>query len=624
QRMGLGYLSRAADAVNTGLTQMTGATSPRLQLELLAARMLATAASVTGAAGATSATGATGAARAATAPGTGEAQASSALAPQPASAAGIRPLERGPAPVAGGLNESKQATPQAGGEVLRDPSAPGGWPTPGAAVPGQLPNTGLAGGEIRPGAKPSSGSAASHPGPLTSNASAGAGVRLPASHAPSGPAAPGSPPANPEALTAAWPKILARLRGPIAAIMRNNATLHHAETGALVFSFDTAGPLEFFRRGHSQERLAEAATDILGQTVRWVGMVGSNGNPSASPAPTRAGSPAAPAAHSPVNRGGEPSGPDSARASGAQVSAGPPQGVGWGQANASSDSRLVPGETPSTPITGRRPAGVGGPPAWQSQGGSPNSGDPQAAGTASYRASADSGVAGGGGTDGRGPGGASADKMSPGGGGTNGRGTDRASADGGGPDISGTDGRGTDGGGPDVSGTDVSGTDVMGTDRGGAGGGAKGTGASGGRVSGAPIRADGGPGASGGFPVGSSTEGRPVVSGDPLPNVQADVRPGAPSELAPASQGGSAAAVTPGRGGSPALRGGAEAWSVPGTPFGDPPPDPQTDGEPDFELPSPDDPDAEKAGLIGAPLILQELGGEVISETTNPGEHTGA
>jgi hypothetical protein len=34
--------------------------------------------------------------------------------------------------------------------------------------------------------------------------------------------------------------------------------------------------------------------------------------------------------------------------------------------------------------------------------------------------------------------------------------------------------------------------------------------------------------------------------------------------------------------------------------------------------PSPDDRDAEEAGLIGAPLILQELGGEVISETTNP------
>jgi hypothetical protein len=32
--------------------------------------------------------------------------------------------------------------------------------------------------------------------------------------------------------------------------------------------------------------------------------------------------------------------------------------------------------------------------------------------------------------------------------------------------------------------------------------------------------------------------------------------------------------------------------------------------------PSPDDQDAEDAGLIGAPLILRELGGEVISDTT--------
>ncbi len=37
---GAGALSRAADVVNTGLTEMTGATSPRLQLELICARLL--------------------------------------------------------------------------------------------------------------------------------------------------------------------------------------------------------------------------------------------------------------------------------------------------------------------------------------------------------------------------------------------------------------------------------------------------------------------------------------------------------------------------------------------------------------------------------------------------------
>ncbi|TWP33967.1 DNA polymerase III subunit gamma and tau [Leekyejoonella antrihumi] len=42
---GQGTLSRAADIVNTGLTEMTGATSPRLQLELICARVLLPAAS---------------------------------------------------------------------------------------------------------------------------------------------------------------------------------------------------------------------------------------------------------------------------------------------------------------------------------------------------------------------------------------------------------------------------------------------------------------------------------------------------------------------------------------------------------------------------------------------------
>src|SRR5690625_7744371 len=37
---GQGELSRAADLLNAGLTEMSGATSPRLQLELICARIL--------------------------------------------------------------------------------------------------------------------------------------------------------------------------------------------------------------------------------------------------------------------------------------------------------------------------------------------------------------------------------------------------------------------------------------------------------------------------------------------------------------------------------------------------------------------------------------------------------
>ncbi|MBP8881432.1 MAG: DNA polymerase III subunit gamma and tau, partial [Dermatophilaceae bacterium] len=44
-RFGPGELSRAADIVNAGITEMTGATSPRMQLELICARVLLPAAS---------------------------------------------------------------------------------------------------------------------------------------------------------------------------------------------------------------------------------------------------------------------------------------------------------------------------------------------------------------------------------------------------------------------------------------------------------------------------------------------------------------------------------------------------------------------------------------------------
>ena len=44
ERLGLAQLSRAADLVSVGLSELKGATAPRLQLELLCARLLLPAA----------------------------------------------------------------------------------------------------------------------------------------------------------------------------------------------------------------------------------------------------------------------------------------------------------------------------------------------------------------------------------------------------------------------------------------------------------------------------------------------------------------------------------------------------------------------------------------------------
>lgn len=151
---GAAELSRAADLVNTGLTEMRGATSPRLQLELICARVLLPAAfdderSVQARLdrlerGATFSTGGSGPAMGYV-PGP-EAQAHAPVPPPvtPVPPAPV-PMDGGPAPARAPAPEAVAppveqqpvgprpgAWPAAGAETGR---RPGGWPT--ASAPGQ-------------------------------------------------------------------------------------------------------------------------------------------------------------------------------------------------------------------------------------------------------------------------------------------------------------------------------------------------------------------------------------------------------------------------------------------------------------------------------------------------------
>ncbi|MFE2938778.1 DNA polymerase III subunit gamma and tau [Streptomyces sp. NPDC059255] len=216
---GAAELSRAADLVNTGLTEMRGATSPRLQLELICARVLlpaafddersvqarldrlergaAASASVAGAAfsgaGAGPAAGyvpgpgghapvpppapvedpAAAAARAAAA-----AQAAQAAAqPAPAQAAGPAPAPSAPAAPA----PAPAAEPQrpgawpgagAGAGAAETGRRPGGWPT--ASTPGQGVHQGAGAQPPAPASGPAPGT-----GPAAGGAGAGAGAASP-------------------------------------------------------------------------------------------------------------------------------------------------------------------------------------------------------------------------------------------------------------------------------------------------------------------------------------------------------------------------------------------------------------------------------------------------------------
>jgi DNA polymerase-3 subunit gamma/tau len=250
--MGMEVLSRAADVVNAGLTQMTGATSPRLQVELLVPRMLVAAHGVRR-------------------PSPGAAPAG----PMPAGPQASRsPVAIGPdtwTPDDGVRTQPVAVTQSRTLAEPGPPSEPGGPAEPAASTHHASP--------------PQHGAPAGPAAPLRPAVPA-RGARTAAASAEIGL----------DAAAAAWSKVLSRLRGPIASIMRNTATGVQVDGSMWTFGFDGPGPLEFFRRPHSQERLTEAAAAVLGIQPQFTGALtrpaGGGAQPALSqrpPAPAPAG-----------------------------------------------------------------------------------------------------------------------------------------------------------------------------------------------------------------------------------------------------------------------------------------------------------------------------------------------
>jgi len=301
---GAAELSRAADLVNEGLTEMRGATSPRLQLELICARVLLPAAygderSVmarldrlergartfvgapamgyvpgpdahgASAAGAPMPPGGAAAARAAvrTSAGTGTQPAPGTAAPS-APAAGTPAAAPAPAPAAG------PAVAPAGGDQQQTPPRPA--PTAGPTAPA---DAGSAAPPAAPGAWPTPASPGSgrRPGGWPTATAPGAGLGAPAASpqppAPSGPPAtnPGPAPVtgglDPRQL---WPDILEEVkqRRKVTWIMLDQyAHVAGFDGTTLQLGFPGAGPRDSFVNNGSEDVLRQALAERF--HVQW-------------------------------------------------------------------------------------------------------------------------------------------------------------------------------------------------------------------------------------------------------------------------------------------------------------------------------------------------------------------
>ncbi|WP_052847918.1 DNA polymerase III subunit gamma and tau [Streptomyces avicenniae] len=282
--LGPAELSRAADLVNTGLTEMRGATSPRLQLELICARVLLPAAYgderslqarldrlERGGGGVVA-----GAVAAPPAPQPASAPVQQAPQPPPPVAP---PPVRAEAPVAQPPQPSPAAPPPAQSVPSAAPAAspapapaarPGAWPTRGAAQP----------------AAP----AAPTPAPVT-----------PAAAPPPPPtAAPGGGGGDPTRVRQMWPEILEAVKKRRRfswILLSQNAQVTGFDGATLQLGFATAGARDSFANSGSEEVLRQVLGDLLGLRCKIDAVVGGDGGAGGGGfAPTR---PAAPAQPSP-------------------------------------------------------------------------------------------------------------------------------------------------------------------------------------------------------------------------------------------------------------------------------------------------------------------------------------
>jgi DNA polymerase-3 subunit gamma/tau len=288
---GAGAISRAADIVNAGLTEMSGATAPRLQLELIAARIL-----LPGAAGEAGYAarldrlerrldvgGVPTAGRAA--PGAAPAGAPAPTAPAPAAAPAPAPSQA-PAPVASAPVHASASVDAAALEgaappptAAPDPAAPDPAATDPAATDTAppAPAAGVPAADTEP---PPVASAPVH-APTSVDADTSQG-EMPATSA----KGPGG--LDVAALRRSWPDVLARLfelRRITWTFVSEHAQVLDYDGDQLTLGLATSGLTQAFRKGVHPEWVRQALIDVLGVEARIEGVPldGAAGNAGGAP-----------------------------------------------------------------------------------------------------------------------------------------------------------------------------------------------------------------------------------------------------------------------------------------------------------------------------------------------------
>ena len=279
---GPGALSRAADVVNAGLTEMTGATAPRLQLELIAARIL-----LPGAAGeAGFAARLDRLERRLDVGGVPTGAAPYAVSSPAAAVPTAAPPAAGPAP--GTAAPTPAATPAAPAAAPAD-AAP---EPPDDDIPPEP--------ERERAATPTAPVQHAAPGPVTTPAATAA----PAAPQPAPVAHPKGPGGlDTDALRRSWPDVLewlSRHKRVTWTFVAQNAQVADYDGQRVLLGISTVGLAETFRRGAHADYVRQALIDVLGVDARVEGVPSDDTVP---PVPAAAPSPAAGAPPQPADAG---------------------------------------------------------------------------------------------------------------------------------------------------------------------------------------------------------------------------------------------------------------------------------------------------------------------------------
>ncbi len=279
-KLGSAELSRAADITAQALTDMVGATSPKLHLELLMARLLL--------------------------PHAEQGHASVAARLERVerrldftAGVGVTPEPESAAPADSPVSESSQTAPAAPstqpsraddesqpvGEAQRtaQPESEGAWEAPAPAADS------LASQPPQPHSKPDSAPAAS----TAQATSAPSAPEVPAAPGPSAPASPAAPrtPAQPdsssgvspaEMMRRAWPDIVDSMKSQsrmLWMLVKGNVEVGDFDGQTLTLNFANEGAKSTFANRHGEQALNSAVQDVLGMQVRLTLNSGGSSSP---------------------------------------------------------------------------------------------------------------------------------------------------------------------------------------------------------------------------------------------------------------------------------------------------------------------------------------------------------